>query len=180
MKKINIGIISFCFVVCILFISCKTDWSNDRVNIYGYSIGDTITGEFEVKDTMDLSLKLAEYKSDNRFKVTIVNNHIYKMWFSKLDKTEHNNNVKNITKTLNVQPEYLKGYTPEGIKINGEVFYWRDSLSGDLITLARDTDSNNVFSILTVNNEEILKKLTEEYIPKKDSADIKFETFEEE
>lgn len=181
MKKINIKyIISHCFIVCILFISCRTDLHNDRINIYSYSVGDTITGEFEVKDTMDLSLKLAEYKPDNRFKVTVVNNHIYKMWFSKLNKTEHKNNIKNISSVLNIQPEYLKGHTLEGVKINGEVFYWKDSLSGDLITLARDTGAVNVFSILTVNNEEILRELTEEYIPKNDSVDFKFEIFEEE
>ena len=93
MKKIN-NLIIIILSVFILDFCGTTSTHNNRIKIYDYGIGDSLTNEFEIIKVQDFPFSRAKYKKDNRFKVNLINNYITELTFSKLTPNEHIIRVK--------------------------------------------------------------------------------------
>jgi hypothetical protein len=175
MKTIN----NFLYVIIVssLLTGCLSSERNDDLLFYGYKLGDTLTSEFKVIKVQDFPFSRASLIKDKRIEVSLINNKITSISIDSLTSKEHSNYKNTITTKMDLPPVLYKGETPYNVKINGEVFYWHDTLKGIEVLLGRNPKDSIVFSHLTVYNQKLSDSLLNIYAPNTDTLEYEIIEF---
>jgi hypothetical protein len=132
--------------------ACTSIEETHKIQIYDYSIGDTLSADFEITLVQDFPFSRAVLLKDSRFEVHLINNYISSMWFYDLTSNEHSEFEEYVTNQLGFTPKYYKDSTPFNIKIKGALYYWKDTVTGITVMLGRDTSKDTNYSYLSVYN----------------------------
>ena len=162
-------------ILIALLISCKPQVLNDKLKIYGYSIGDTLTGDFNVIKRYGPYFSDAKYSDDSALIVYLIGNHISSFHLSLINK-EFDNYVKLIQNGMNQSPIHYIGDSLHGVKLIHKIehFYWYDSITFNEYSLIRNLDSMNLCN-LSISNDSIRESLCIRFI---DDYNIKEEKIE--
>jgi hypothetical protein len=177
MKKRNRFITGI--IICFFLNGCSTNVEPGEIKIYGYSIGDTLSDKFEVVMRQDYPFSRAVLIDDNRYEVSLIDDFISAIHLSKLSEKEYQEYKKKVIKMIGFDPEFYDKDTPYGVKINGDMFYWNDKLTGNEVVLGRSSNEKDSVSYLSVYNRNISDYLLNIYAPEIDTCsyeilDIKY------
>ncbi|MGE0090628.1 MAG: hypothetical protein AB7S50_14240 [Bacteroidales bacterium] len=149
----------------LLLNSCIEDRINEKLEIYGYSIGDTITDEFKITDQHGEFYSFAVYRKDTLVEISTIKNHINYFSLS-LQEKEFKGTIKKIEGILGKSNVYYIGDTIRNIKLNHliEYYLWYDSISNNSIEayVNINNPSQNTFSLF---NDTISESLKKRFIP---------------
>lgn len=165
MKKNNHNLIIGIILTFLLY-ACLSTEKEDRLEIYGYALGDTLTNEFEIVKVQDFPFSRAILIKDKRVEVSLVNNNITAIHFENLIQKEQIDLKEMISKEMESDPEYYNGETPFNVKITGEVFYWHDNVKGTEVLLGKDIELGH----LAIYNHKISDSLINTYAPDIDTC----------
>ncbi len=161
----------------LVLISCKNE-VGDRIQINGYGITDSLTKDFKQIDKyLDRPFGRAILINDPRFEVSTIDKFIYSIHYSPLTDSEFKKIREQIIRLLNREPIHNKEITHSGIKIIGDELFWRDSISGDEISIGIDYRKDSAYS-LWIYNSKVTDSLSRIYIPDYDTADIEYKIME--
>lgn len=152
-------------VIITLLFACAASGTSDQLEIYGYKLGDTLTNEFEITKVQDFPFSRAILIKDKRVEVSLVNNHIIGITYEKLYPKEHADLENMITEAMSFAPKYYNGTTPFNVKVEGEVFYWHDTINGTEVLLGRNPQNDTVLSTLSIYNQKAFDSLINLYVP---------------
>ena len=142
-----------------MFSACNNDESNCRYKVYGYYIGDTIDNNFEITKIQDYPWSRAIYKKDERLEVWLIYNHISSLSLRNISASEKPFSVSFITNEICNNYKHQINETEGGLPINGETFYWYDSVHYDKVSLHKFWKQDTLFFNLTMSNDSISRKL---------------------
>lgn len=152
------GLIIFSFLI-----GCSPNVEPGEIEIYGYRIGDTLSDKFEVVMVQDYPFSRAVLIDDNRYEVSLIDNFITTIHLSKLNKKEYLEFKKEVIKMIGFTPEFYDKDTPYDVKINGDMFYWNDTITGTEVILGRSTKEKDAMNYLSVYNRRISDSLLNIY-----------------
>lgn len=142
------------------------------MELANYSIGDKIDTINFISENRDNSIIVVN-KSKLDSELTVFTWHDTIVWirYSFKTKKEFESSVDHISSYLNIKPEYRIGESRSGLNFKGNEYFWKDSVSGDEISLLFYEDSAGRFtnSAFIENNEYI-----KEIVPQKFQIEIKF------
>jgi len=161
-----------------LLLGCVSSEKKSGLSFYGYKLGDTLTSEFKVTKVQDFPFSRAILIKDKRVEVSLINNRITTFTIDSLSDKEHSNYKNIITTKMDLTPVHYKGETPYNVKIDGEVFYWHDTIKGTEVLLGRNPKDSIVFSHLSVYNHKISDSLLNIYAPNTDTIEYEIIEFE--
>lgn len=162
-----------------MLVSCTLSKEKSTIEIYGYKLGDTLTNEFKVTKVQDFPFSRAVLIKDERVEISLINNNITSITFEELTQKEHDSIKKMVSEKMKSEPKYYKGETPYNVKIEGEIFYWKDTIIGTEVSLGRNPKKDTVFSYLSVHNHILSDSLLDVYVPDLDTTIIIIEDFED-
>ena len=155
-------IIIFYVILC----SCSSNFSDTRIKISGYSIGDSIYSEIDTIKLLDKPFIRAADSKEKRLELFLINNYIINISYRNLTMNEIEYYKNFITKKLGKNPKYSKNITASGITFYGEEYYWYDSISGDDISIwISNNQDNNPQGIIYIENEKISTELYRKFYP---------------
>ena len=134
------------YLIFISLISCDKS-QNNRFEIYGYSLGDSINNDIEIIQTMDYPWSKAKFKNDDRIELFLVYNHINQIFIEDTSKLFDLLSPEKISRKTRIIPDHYTDSSKFGLKIKGEEYYWFDSISNDEIFLW----INNKMNLYTYN-----------------------------
>lgn len=127
--------IFFSLLLVIIFLnSCIENRINENLEIYGYSIGDTITEEFKITHKYGEYFSDAIFKKDTLVEIYTIGKQINTFTLN-LSETEFNETIKRVEFILGKPIVYYIGDTIRKIKLNHsiEYFLWNDSITNKSI-----------------------------------------------
>ena len=131
-------------VVAILINACVYDPPLNRLDIYGYSCGDTIDDGITITEVANDLISYGVINKYERARVWLFNNNIERITIDSLSPKEFDSLKNKITEIYNLDPHYSKDSLYSGLKLKAEEYYWYDSISRDRISLIRNTQDNPV------------------------------------
>lgn len=164
-------------LILIVLISCNNEVS-DRIQINGYGTTDSLTIDFKRIDKyIDRPFGRALLVEDQRFEVSTIDKFIISIHYSPLTDSEHKLIREQIIRLLNSEPIHNKGITHSGIKIIGDELFWRDSISGDEISIGIDYRKDSAYSV-SIYNSKVADSLSWIYIPDYDTVENEYKIVE--
>lgn len=164
-------------LILLVLISCKNE-VGERIQIKGYGITDSLTIDFEKIDKyLDRPFGRAVLIDDPRFEVSTIDKFIYSIHYSPLSDSEYKKIREQIIRLLNHEPIHNKEITHSGIKIIGDELFWRDSISGDEISIGIDYRKDSAYSV-SIYNSKVSDSLSWIYVPDYDTVYIEYEIVE--
>jgi hypothetical protein len=166
----NRGILVSNILIVFLFLSCTSKTQKRNFEIYGFTLGDTLTNEFKVIKEQDYPFSRAELIRDRRVEVSLIDKYITAITFDNLAKKEYVDLKKIISVQTKLEPNYYEGVTPYNVKIKGDVFYWHDTITGVEVLLSRNFQADTSFNHLSVYNQKLSDSLLKKFIPVADTS----------
>jgi len=164
-------------VICSFLIGCTTNPKPGEMKIYGYSIGDTLSDEFEIIKEQDYPFSRAILINDNRYEVSLIDKYISTIHISELDQKEYLDFKKKVTKMIGINPEFYDSNTPYDVKIQGDMFYWNDTTTGFEVVLGRSSKEMGRTRYLSVYNSSISDSLLNIYASDVDTSNYEITDF---
>ncbi|MFZ7133391.1 MAG: hypothetical protein ACOWWR_13645 [Eubacteriales bacterium] len=155
-------------ITCIL--SCKSRLLTSDLTIYGYSLGDSLSNDYEITDRYGEYFEIAELINDKRVNVSTIKEHITYFTITLTSEKQFEKVKKQLENHFNSNLVHLIGETKYGVKLDGEEFFIIDSLSKTEYSLLRNFKSNTCsFSIY---NEEISDSISIKFIPDFENVEV--------
>ena len=149
----------------IILASCNSEPKLERYNVMGYSIGDTIDDGISIDEEYNEWLSYGIINEHERAKVWLFNKHIDRIVISSLSQREFDSLMLRISEIYELDPRYYKDTLSSGLIMKAEEYYWYDSVSGDDISILRDTyDNPDSTSSLWFENERISSEYKEQIL----------------
>ena len=160
MKKSNIYIFFFLFIL----FSCNTVEVKDKIDIFGYTLGDVINNEFKIKEDFDsLPYLNAQYIYDKRVKIRVMDSVISAILFTNMNQTEYQRLLKDVTSDKYGFHKKEEGL-PGGLILEGDVSYWINKNTHEKIFLSkRPNEGEFIYSAYYASDSLISKDFNEDY-----------------
>jgi hypothetical protein len=161
MKANNLAILT---ILIILNISCKNELINERFDVVGYSIGDSISNDFIVEKEYGVNFKSLIYRKDTLIKISTIGNHISYFHIKQPEKNYYST-IEEINKTFGQPVKNYVGDTIYGVKLNHRIEYklWFDPLTFNQIQTTIKVKNSNFYNI-EITNDSIVERLKRKYI----------------
>jgi hypothetical protein len=161
MKTNSLAILT---ILIILNISCKNELINERFEVVGYSIGDSISNDFTIEKEYGLNFKSLIYRKDTLIKVSTIGNHISYFHIKQPEKS-YNSTIEEINKTFGQPVKNYVGDTIYGIKLNHRIEYnlWFDTLTFNQIQTTIKVKNSKFYNI-EITNDSIVERLKRKFI----------------
>jgi hypothetical protein len=165
-------------LLIILNISCKNELINERFEVFGYSIGDSISNDFIIEKEYGLNFKSLIYKKDTLIKVSTIGNHISYFHIKQPEKSYYST-IEKINKTFGRPVINYVGDTIYGVKLNHRIEYnlWFDTLTFNQIQTTIKIKNSKFYNI-EITNDSIVEILKKKYIKDYEKKDEPFEILE--
>ena len=174
MRKRNIIIYS---TILIFVFSCKNNLINKDLEIKGYSIGDSISSDFQITHESGESFKFVKFKNDTMIKASSIGNHISSFHINQpIDSYEQT--LKKISQIFGEPKLSYVGDTIYGIKLNAFIEYnmWANKSTKYSVKTIKELGQDE-FYIIQITNDSINDLLKTKYI-KNDEKPIQYNEFE--
>jgi hypothetical protein len=161
MKTNSLAILT---ILIILNISCKNELINERFEVVGYSIGDSISNDFIIEKEYGINFKSLIYRKDTLIKVSTIGNHISYFHIKQPEKN-YNSTIEEINKTFGQPVKNYVGDTIYGVKLNHKVEYnlWFDTLTFNQIQTTIKVKNSKFYNI-EITNDSIVERLKRKFI----------------
>lgn len=170
-KEKILKVLVLSILICYLLISCESTSEVEKIEIYGYSVGDTLTDEFRITKVFDFPFRYAVLIKDRRVEVSVINKNISGIRMDSITPKEHIAFIKMFSNMMNSAPKYYRGNTPYNLRVEGEGYFWKDKIGGTEIYLCRDTKKDTLISYLSIININVSDSLKNIYMPNIDTID---------
>lgn len=170
------NIIIYSSILIVVF-SCKNDLINKDLEIRGYSIGDSISTDFQITHESGESFKIVKFKNDTMIKASSIGNHISSFHINQpIDNYEQT--LKKISQILGEPKLTYVGDTIYGIKLNAFIEYnmWSNKSTKYSVKTIKELGQGEFYKI-QITNDSIKDLLKINYI-KNDEKQIKYNEFE--
>jgi len=159
--RISIGL---CFIF-FFAISCRQKNDFNYSELYGYSIGDTLTADFEIVKNYGPYFSSAKYSKDSLFEVSTVGGHITYFHISVADD-KFVETIDRYKLILGEPIQYYIGDTIHGVKLNHQIehYTWYNKLKGTKCEAYRNLDSMQN-GIIEISNDSLTNILCSRFIP---------------
>lgn len=128
---------SLLFFILLILSSCVPTKEKSKLNILEYSLGDKISYEFEVlEDSESLPYLEAQYISDPRIRIRIIDSTIVTIAFSKMSESEYQELIKDVSISKYGFQRQI-GELPGGLKLDGEVSHWVNGVIHEELFLSK-------------------------------------------
>ena len=162
-------------LLALILNSCKEYKINDKLKVYGYSLGDSITDEFTITKEYGQYFSSAKYNKDTLFEIYTVGNQI-SLYYLTLQEKDFLKAISTIRKNLGEPTNHYIGDTISGVKLKHsiEYFLWYDTLTKNSIKATLWIDDKRKGQII-FENEEMKIGLMKKFIPDfgKDDEEVK-------
>jgi len=174
MKTNNLAILT---ILIILITSCKNELINERFEVVGYSIGDSISKEFKIDKEYGINFKSLIYIKDTLIKVSTIGNHI-SYFHIKQPERNYNSTIEKINRTFGLPIQNYIGDTLYGVKLNHRVEYylWIDSETKNKIETVVKENNANFFEI-HLTNDSIVEFIKKRYLNEYNDAEVLIKEF---
>jgi hypothetical protein len=152
------------FLLVIFNCSCHEHKINGSLEIYGYSIGDSITSEFQIEKRFGDNFSRGIYIKDTLVKIYAIRNHINSISLE-LKASEFHENIARIESILGKPVMFYIGDTIYGVKLNHSIEYmlWRDSTTNISVEAYSNTNNPNT-NLIRFYNDSISQSLKNKFI----------------
>ena len=175
-KTISIGL----YLIFILAISCRQELDFNNTELYSYSIGDTLTSDFEITRNLGPYLSTAKYSKDSLLEVYTIGRHISYFHIS-LTGNEYKGAIDRYKVILGEPIKHYIKDTIHGVRLSHQIehYSWYDKLDFTKYEVYQTLDSlRNGF--VTISNDSIFESLKSKFIPNYNEIEeeIEFMTIE--